>query len=513
MSAVSRERPEGSGAGAGPWAGGWPRALASLAAVVALLVASQFEVWVSMVRVWATTTTYHHGFLILPITLFLIWLRRDALRLARARHEPAALPVLVGFGVLAVLGAAADVQLARHLAAVGLLVTATVALLGRELCRPIWFPLLFLFFMVPAGDEIVPLLQDFVAEVSVALLRWFEIPVFHDGILITIPSGVFEVAEACAGIRFLIANIVVTALFAHLAFDRPWKWVVFLGVGVTVPIIANTIRAFGIIMIAHLTDGEYAVGVDHIVYGWGFFTAIMLVILWIGSRMADRPVGEFPAATPPAAPAGPWRGGVAVVVLAVVLAPAAYAATVMHPPAPPSAVTLAAPPAPAEWRAVEVPPETAWTPRVVGADGWRRRRFRDGDAVVDVAQAYFAFERQGAELVYHGHDFAGAERWVRTGGGRDRIERAEGALPVRFAVYRAGTRSRLVLWWYHLADGATVDPVAMKLAKVTNRLAGRFPPASIVLVSTPFYDDVDAALARLQGFVASADDLTPTVAE
>jgi hypothetical protein len=48
---------------------------------------------------------------------------------------------------------------------------------------------------------------------------------------------------------------------------------------------------------------------------------------------------------------------------------------------------------------------------------------------------------------------------------------------------------------------------------VTNRLAGRFPPASIVLVSTPFYDDVDAALARLRAFVATAGELTPTVAE
>jgi exosortase A len=512
VSVVSTERPAQTGGGVAP--GVRPRALASLAAVTALLVATQFEVWVSMVRVWATTTTYHHGFLILPIALFLIWLRRDALRRARPRHELAALPVLVGFGLLAVLGTAADVQLVRHVAAVGLLVTATVALLGREVCRPIWFPLLFLFFMVPAGDEIVPLLQDFVAEVSVALLRWFEIPVFHDGILITIPSGVFEVAEACAGIRFLIANIVVTALFAHLAFDRPWKWVVFLGVGVTVPIVANTIRAFGIIMIAHLTDGEHAVGVDHLVYGWGFFTAIMLVILWIGSRMADRPVGDFPAATPPTGPTGPWRGGVAAVVLAVVLAPAAYAGTVMRPPAPPpAAVTLAAPSAPGEWRAVDAPEETAWTPRVVGADGWRRDRFANGDAVVDVAQAYFAFERQGAELVYHGHDFAGAEGWTRTGVGRSRVELAEGALPVRFAVYRAGTRSRLVLWWYRLADGATVDPVALKLAKLTNRLAGRFPPASIVLVSTSFYDDVDAALARLRAFVAAADGPTPTVVD
>lgn len=508
MSTISMGHPAGLGVR--------PRALAAMALVLGLLVVGQFEVWASMVRVWATTTTYHHGFLILPLVALMIWLRRDALRLARPRHELAALPLVAGFAVLAVAGAAADVQLVRHVAAVGLVVAATVALLGREFCRPIWFPLLFLFFMVPAGDEIVPLLQDLIATVSVALLRWLDIPVFHDGILITIPTGVFEVAEACAGIRFLIANVVVTALFAYLALDRPWKWMVFLAIGVTVPIVANLIRAFGIVMIAHLTDGAYAVGVDHLVYGWGFFTAIMLVILWIGSRMADRPVGEFPPAAAPAAPAGPWHGGVAAVVLALILAPPAYAGTVMRPPSAPATALALAPPAPGEpWRAVAPAEAARWTPRVVGADGWRHDRFRAGDAEVEVevAQAHFAFERQGAELIYHGHDFGGGEPWVRTAGGHRRLEHADGELAVRFAVYRAGTRGRLVLWWYHLGGWTTIDPVALKLAKAANRLVGRFPPAGIVLVSTPFYDDRDAAFDRLAAFVTGIDALTPRVVD
>jgi exosortase A len=501
MSTISMGHPAGLGVR--------PRALAALALVLGLLVVGQFEVWASMVRVWATTTTYHHGFLILPLVALMIWLRRDALRLARPRHELAALPFLAGFAVLAVAGAAADVQLVRHVAAVGLVVAATVALLGREVCRPIWFPLLFLFFMVPAGDEIVPLLQDMIAIVSVALLRWLDIPVFHDGILITIPTGVFEVAEACAGIRFLIANVVVTALFAYLALDRPWKWMVFLAIGVTVPIVANLIRAFGIVMIAHLTDGAYAVGVDHLVYGWGFFTAIMLVILWIGSRMADRPVGEFPPATPPRGPAGPWHGGVAALVVALVLAPPAYAGTVMRPPPAPTAAVTLAPPTPAPpWRPAPVE-GSSWTPRVVGADGWRHDRFRAGDAEVEVAQAHFAFERQGAELIHHGHDFGGGEPWVRTAGGHRRLAHAGGELPVRFAVYRAGTRGRLVLWWYHRAGRTTIDPVALKLDKAANRLVGRFPPADIVLVSTSFYDDRDAALDRLAAFVAEVGPPTP----
>jgi EpsI family protein len=359
--------------------------------------------------------------------------------------------------------------------------------------------------MVPAGDEIVPLLQDLVARFSVALLRWLDIPVFHDGLLITIPAGVFVVAEACAGIRFLIANVMVTALFAYLALDRPWKWVLFLGIGITVPIVANMIRAFGIILIAHLTDGAYAVGVDHLIYGWGFFTAIMLVILWIGSRMADRPIGAFPTPAPLRRPAGPWRASVAAIVLAVGLAPAVYANTVMRPPAAPEPVELASLQVGEGWRRTVA---EGWQPHIVGADGLRVERFVGEVGAVDVARAYFAFERQGAEMVHHGHRFV-SEAWNRVDGGRIRITTATGPLEARFRVFRVGLESRIVLWWYALDGRLTADPLDLKLAQASQRLRGAFPPAAIVLLSTRFYEDMDAALARLLAFVAAAGKLTP----
>ena len=74
--------------------------------------------------------------------------------------------------------------------------------------------------MVPIGDALITPLQDFTARFAVELLRLSGIPVFHDGVMIQIPNGLYEVAEACAGIRFLIANLVISALFAHLAYEK-----------------------------------------------------------------------------------------------------------------------------------------------------------------------------------------------------------------------------------------------------------------------------------------------------
>ena len=117
----------------------------------------------------------------------------------------------------------------EEVALVGMLVALFIFVFGREVSKRLVFPLAFLFFMVPVGDALITPLQDFTARFAVELLRLSDIPVFHDGVMIQIPNGLYEVAEACAGIRFLIANLVISALFAHLAYEKRWKFWLFLG--------------------------------------------------------------------------------------------------------------------------------------------------------------------------------------------------------------------------------------------------------------------------------------------
>ncbi len=145
-----------------------------------------------------------------------------------------------------------------------------LSVVGWRIFRAMLFPMLYLFFMVPTGEFLVPRLQDFTASFVVLGLQLVNIPVFLDGVFIRIPNGLFEVAEACAGLRFLIANVAFGFLFANLMY-RGWrKRIIFVALSFIVPIFANGLRAFGIVMIAHLSDNKLAAGVDHIVYGWGF---------------------------------------------------------------------------------------------------------------------------------------------------------------------------------------------------------------------------------------------------
>ena len=57
---------------------------------------------------------------------------------------------------------------------------------------------------------------------------------------------------------------------------------------VTVPVLANGVRAWGTIYVAQSQGIEFAAGFDHIVYGWIFFAVVMALVLGTAWRFFDR---------------------------------------------------------------------------------------------------------------------------------------------------------------------------------------------------------------------------------
>src|SRR4029077_461187 len=105
---------------------------------------------------------------------------------------------------------------------------------------------------------------------------------------IDVPAGKFVVAEACAGLRFLIASVAFGVFFAVITYRSRWRRIAFIGLSVVVPIIANGARAFGIIYAAEIVGSPAAVMADHVIYGWGFFSAILVLLTLLGRSFADR---------------------------------------------------------------------------------------------------------------------------------------------------------------------------------------------------------------------------------
>lgn len=260
----------------------WTGALWVLAAALCLTGFLFRQEALAAVVTWDRSTAYNHCWLVLPISAWLAWTRRH--RLIGLRPEPSALLALpaIGFALAWLVAERLGIMEGRQLAALGIMVVLVFAILGWRVGRAMAAPLAYLVFLVPFGAFLVPQLQVVTAEIILFGLRLFAIPHFADGLIIEIPAGTFLVAEACAGLRFIIASLAFGALYALVMFQSPGRRLVVMVLAVVVPVLANGLRALGIVLLGHHLGSAEAAAADHIIYGWGFFSVVILLLVLAG---------------------------------------------------------------------------------------------------------------------------------------------------------------------------------------------------------------------------------------
>lgn len=254
--------------------------------ILAFGLAYSETLW-TMASTWATSSNYEHGFLILPLSLWLIWERRGVLHASTWRPSLVILVATVPAGLAWLAAYLVDVQIVQQLAVIALLVVGVVAIVGIRSAKLITFPLLFLFLMVPMGEDLVDPMMEFTATSTVWMIKMTGIPVYREGLYFALPSGNWSVVEACSGMRYLIASVTLGVLYAYISYQSLSKRLWFVLASCIVPIVANSLRAYGIVMIGHYSDMTLATGVDHLIYGWLFFGVVMAILFWAGSFFSD----------------------------------------------------------------------------------------------------------------------------------------------------------------------------------------------------------------------------------
>jgi len=257
-----------------------------LSLAVSLLVF--YPSWHALVKVWEASETYGHGFLIAPISLWLIWRKRDQLRDSTIKASWSGLVAVAVCCCAWIVGVLAGVNVLIYTAIVGMVVSTVIAVAGWDFASKIAFPLGFLFFMVPAGDPINPLLMEYTARMTIWAVHATGIPVFREGLNFTLPTGSWSVVEACSGLRYVVAAAVLGSLFAYLNFTSWTRRAVFFAAALVVAVIANWMRAYLIVIVGHLSNMRWGVGDDHVVYGWVFFGLTMFILFAMGSRWHDE---------------------------------------------------------------------------------------------------------------------------------------------------------------------------------------------------------------------------------
>ncbi len=279
------------------------------------------------VRVWFASTAYNHCFLVIPIALYLAYDRRDRLDGVPVRPWPQAALLALPLAAAWLLAERVGVMEGRQLIAMGFVQALFLGVLGRRLYRVMAAPLLYLFFLVPFGGFLTPALQTFTSHFITHGLDLLGIINYSDANTIEIPEGTFYVAQACAGLRFLIAAIAFGVLYALLIYRSPGRRITFVAVSLVVPVIANGFRALGIVVLGHFLGSARAAATDHILYGWLFFSIVLLLLILLGLpfRQDARPAaGAKSAPLPPIGLRWPAVAA-ALVLLVAAIGPAAAA--------------------------------------------------------------------------------------------------------------------------------------------------------------------------------------------
>jgi len=481
--------------------------LAALAAALAWLLFWYRDTIGSLVDIWSRSDTFAHGFVVAPISAWLVWRSRDRLRDLPLR--PSLPGVLAGAvaGFAWLLGELASVASVSQFALVGMVIALVWAIVGTAVAKALVFPLGFLFFSVPFGEFLFPPMMDRTTDFLVWALRLSSVPVFVEGRNLVIPSGHWAVVEGCSGVRYLISSVLVGSLYAYLTYHSFKKRLVFTAVSVVLPVFANWLRAYVIVMIGHLSDNRLAHGVDHFIYGWVFFGAVMMLLFWLGGRWRedDEPLPIRVPTGPLVPAASPLRRG-ALWVLVALAAVMSWRPVLgmLNEQGQHGAVRLPALQATAAWRPAEADRIPAWSPYYSGMRSDLREVWVAGEQTVGLYVAYYRDQGPGAELINSGNRVMINKHavWAMTAYGDREAELGALRLQVR-STELLSTQGHILVWhWYWIGGRWTTNDYLAKLYLALSRLGGRGDDAAAVMIFTPLVEGERArAGATLETFV------------
>lgn len=482
---------------------GWPLALTLLCAALTLTLGLYYESAASAVDLWWTRSAYNHGFLIIPISLYLVWDKSEALAAMTPRPDALGLVVIAGFSFAWVLARSAGINEGEHFALVGVIQGVVLAVLGRQLFLSMILPMAYLWLLVPTGTVFYPILQGAAHWLSTTMLALSGIPVYTEGFLIEVPIGLYDVAPGCSGLNFILASLALAPLYGYMMYDGMRKRLIAIAVMIGVAIFANGMRIYGIIALADFTDKRIDIIDDHLLYGWGFFAAILAAAGYIGSRFAD-PARPFSVEV--RAPADHIARG--KLVTGAALAMAVLAVLPLYRMAALTADTSATMrDFDTSGLGVERAPEGtgAWQPDYPYATTTRLFSVTRRGVEADVYLAGYFTPKAAAEMITSGNDLTGAPSTARTGSFSHSIEGSSGKIKWHFVKLQSRDGARLVARARYVEGAFLASTLKAKLQQAKATLLWDFQGSGVILVSVRVTDGLDAATDDLVRFLEGAD--------
>jgi exosortase A len=244
-----------------------------------------WQVFRKLLYDWGHDDNYSHGFLIVPVALYFVWERRDALRAIQPRPTWFGLVVFAGGIFVLLAGILGSELFLSRISLLGVLTGGILFLYGWAHLRALAFPLAFLLLMIPIPaiifNQIAFPLQLLASRVGEVVIASADVPVLREGNVLVLANTSLEVAEACSGIRSLISLLTLGIVFGYFTDKRLWVRTAIALSTIPVAIVSNAARVAGTGLAAHRWGPSVAQGFLHEFSGWVVFVVAFLLMLGI----------------------------------------------------------------------------------------------------------------------------------------------------------------------------------------------------------------------------------------
>ena len=381
-----------------------------------------------LVTLWLESSTYGHGVLVFPISIYLIWRKRLELSQLPPAPGRAGLFLFVPLSLAFSFAYLADVQSAKAACLAAMLAVSVWGLLGSRITRLIAFPLAYLIVAIPLWEPFELVLQDLTVNVVVGWLRLVDISTFREGNFITIPEGRFEVEKLCAGLRYFLATLAIAALYAHLNLRTRWKQISFVFVALFLSALTNWVRVFIVIIVGHTSNMQNPLVNDHNTFGWMLFSAMLAPVFLLGwifqKHESDHPaVNKRQESSRFAITASESRIFYILAITALVLLSSLKLGTDWVKAVTPLEsvkIALTTPDQLGSW--VKIKPFKAdWRPTYQGADLELLDTYQQSSNQVTIYIAYYHQQRQDKEMINYLNSVVGDNYSLKQGDATDFI--------------------------------------------------------------------------------------------
>lgn len=261
----------------------WPATLGLLALIVPTLINLARESW--------TGETGVHGPIVLATGIWLFAQRwREMLSIARPGRSGTAVAIMGASLVVYAIGRAFDFLAVEVLALLGVLLALFYLTFGAEALRRMWFPIVYLLFVVPIPgwviDTVTGPLKAYVSHSATYLLERIGYPIVREGVTLYVAQYQLLVEDACAGLNSLISLTAISLFYIYVLHNASWRYAIFLMLWIVpVALLANLIRVIILVLITYHFGNAAAQGFLHSTAGLVMFATALLGIFAVDRLM------------------------------------------------------------------------------------------------------------------------------------------------------------------------------------------------------------------------------------